>query len=1003
MRKLKRLLLETLEGRNLMANFGNAWPDADRLSVSFTPDGTTIAGHTSNLFSALGDRQSQSQWQSEILTALQTWAEHANINFGVQSDDGSPFATAGLPQGDPRFGDIRIAAQSMSPSALAIASPYDPALSGTLSGDIILNSQYDFGSSGALSLLPVVLHEAGHALGLSNSSNPPSVMFSTYSVQRTSLSAEDIQRIQALYGPRLPDAYEGSQGNSTLSSAAKFQTPVGFQGETPLVAFGDISKRGDVDVYSFSAYDDGNDDQQNRSFTIRLQSAGSSLLAPKLVVYNKSGTVLHQATSTSKVGDALQATLTGLSSTETYYVRVEGANQSAFGTGAYGLSVRLNNQSSISDQLIDQLLRGPFNILGPEAIDRFFRTGGDLLFDEEISQNNSPATALPLTSSSTSSLPPRYEAVSSLSKIEDIDFFRISPAAGSSNVLTASIWTTSTTGFQPGLSVTDHLGRDLHFTVLAQGNGISTIQYKKSDSTASPIYLRTSVTNTSEQDKGNYFLSASWGTQTSQQSDFASGILTAVNPDASYRLYIAQPQLMQVLLATGNGSVGAKVNFSITGSQGVKAQAMVPAASYWSSGSVLLEPGFYTVQLTAENLNGGQVSFQLRGSTQTDPLGPVILDPTLEPIYTTPANQTGRPLFVFPGVPLPYSPSLLRGFVDLRIASTWPAGFTPRPQDFVYPFLLVVPEPFYYLPTTTSGLNAPPTVSGFGGSLSYTEDQAPVAVAPSISVVDRDSSNFDGGVILMGSDASLTSSDSLFVRSAGAVTVVASDVIVNGVFMGTVLSNATSRLEIRLNLNANASNVTTLLRSVMYRDRSQNPSPLARNLYLQIADGDGTVPNRYQKTLTVTPVNDSPTISGTARIVGYANNGPAVLIAPLAMVRDYDSPIANGGRLSISVTTGASTSNRLEISGTLFTIVSNQIRRGGVVIGAVNTGGGVGLTKLEFTFNQRAELWIVQQLIRSIQFRTVGSTSLVAPVVTMSLNDEQGGTTSLVSLTIDKR
>ena len=121
-----RLTLEPLEGREVPAVFGFAWPSPAHLTISFVPDGTQIAGNASDLSSKLNAEMPSATWQAQILKAFQTWAVHANIDIGVVPDDGSPFGTNGLMQGDPRFGDIRIGGLAMAPSTLAVSTPPEP-------------------------------------------------------------------------------------------------------------------------------------------------------------------------------------------------------------------------------------------------------------------------------------------------------------------------------------------------------------------------------------------------------------------------------------------------------------------------------------------------------------------------------------------------------------------------------------------------------------------------------------------------------------------------------------------------------------------------------------------------------------------------------------------------------------------------------------------------------------------------------------------------------------
>ena len=132
---------------------------------------------------------------------------NADVNFALTSDGGQPLGVPGPDQGDPRFGDIRIAAVPMASDVLSISVPHDPFLSGTWSGDILLNSAAP--SIGqADTLFPVLLHEVGHVLGLDDSPDPASVMFSNVNHQ-TTLAPEDIAAVQALYGPRSDDPFEG--------------------------------------------------------------------------------------------------------------------------------------------------------------------------------------------------------------------------------------------------------------------------------------------------------------------------------------------------------------------------------------------------------------------------------------------------------------------------------------------------------------------------------------------------------------------------------------------------------------------------------------------------------------------------------------------------------------------------------------------------------------------------------------------------------------------------
>ncbi|HJZ54240.1 MAG TPA: matrixin family metalloprotease, partial [Gemmataceae bacterium] len=185
-----RLRLEALDDRLVPATFGTPWP-LGNLTVSFAPDGTNVdvsAGASQPLPGVPAD-----VWQREVLRAFQTWAVSANLNIGLVADGGQPFGTPGAPQGDARFGDVRVAAVPMDPAgAVALGTPFD-LNAGTRSGDVWFNSAVTFGAGGSpgYDVFSVALHEAGHVLGVGENEDPTSAMFDQ-AVTHVGLSPADV-------------------------------------------------------------------------------------------------------------------------------------------------------------------------------------------------------------------------------------------------------------------------------------------------------------------------------------------------------------------------------------------------------------------------------------------------------------------------------------------------------------------------------------------------------------------------------------------------------------------------------------------------------------------------------------------------------------------------------------------------------------------------------------------------------------------------------------------
>ncbi len=352
MKGSNKLCVETLEGRDMPSSvFGNPWPNAQHLTLSFAPDGTLISGSSqilfnqaqaSGLFGEMTTDGNATNWQLEVLRAFQTWANETNINIGLVPDGGRPFGPLSQAFGNVPGGNIRVGAFNTTPDVIAINQPYN-ILTGAWAGTLLFNTAQNFSlgnTAGSFDIYSSTLNEAGNLFGMADGSDPNSALYGHYLGLRAGLNATDRTAIQALYGgSRLPDQYEGTTGNDTLTTATRL-TPSAVSGDPAayvVSANGDLTTANDIDHFVFTTA------PGTTSVTIRLNTVGLSLLTAKVSVYDANGNLVAAASAGGSLAmQDIALTISDASPTSDYTVRIERGTNDVFGIGAYALAVGYN-------------------------------------------------------------------------------------------------------------------------------------------------------------------------------------------------------------------------------------------------------------------------------------------------------------------------------------------------------------------------------------------------------------------------------------------------------------------------------------------------------------------------------------------------------------------------------------------------------------------------------------------------------------------------------------
>ncbi len=309
---------------------GVVWQQPIRVTFSFVPDGVSLGGAPSRMFSMMNSFGIKPvTWQLAFKLAFATWQAAANINFvEVPDQGGTIIGGLGAQQGDSRFGDVRIGAIPLGTGKLAVTYREPPKVGATLRGDMMFDStvRWSMGGGTGFDVQTVALHEIGHVVGLEDISDDDidSVETIPYEINgvQTTLFPYDIAGVRSIYGPQPPAPFYTKLNNAmdltpwikdnqivVANQSVAYPASNFFRVTIPTTTIG--------------------------TMTVSVQADGLSLLCPQVTIFGSNGQGLATKSMANMYGSTATVTL-NVAKGQIYYIR---ANAATIGAGAYGLLV----------------------------------------------------------------------------------------------------------------------------------------------------------------------------------------------------------------------------------------------------------------------------------------------------------------------------------------------------------------------------------------------------------------------------------------------------------------------------------------------------------------------------------------------------------------------------------------------------------------------------------------------------------------------------------------
>jgi ELWxxDGT repeat protein len=182
-------------------------------------------------------------------------------------------------------------------------------------------------------------------------------------------------------------------------------------------------------------------------------------------------------------------------------------------------------------------------------------------------------------------------------------------------------------------------------------------------------------------------------------------------------------------------------------------------------------------------------------------------------------------------------------------------------------------------------------------SVTYTENDPAIVIAPEIILTELDSPNFDRGSLNV-RILSATPDEYLDIANTQQITVSGEQVFFNGNAIGNINSTGTNSLSIRFNPQATPEAVEALMRNITYANSSENPLIGSRRIEFRVDDGDYNGDSKpATREILIQSVNDAPIVANA--IINQTTNEETIFnfTIPENTFQDID-----GDKLNLNAT-----------------------------------------------------------------------------------------------------